>query len=149
MNLKDLIRPELVAVDVEAKDWQEAILAAGKLLVDDGAVEECFPDAMIRVAKEFGPYIVVAPGIALPHARPEDGVIKASIAVVRLKNTVNFGNKDNDPVYLLIALAAIDHEQHINGLSQLAGVLGNEDNIEKIKVSKTKEELLVIFLGNE
>ncbi len=149
MNLKDLIRPELVAVDVEAKDWQEAIFAAGKLLVDDGAVEERFPAAMIRVAKEFGPYIVVAPGIALPHARPEDGVIKASIAVVRLKNTVDFGNKANDPVYLLVALAAIDHEQHITGLSELAGVLGNDNNIKKIKASKTKEELLAIFIGNE
>jgi len=147
MNLKDLIRPELVAVDVEAANWEEAILAVGKLMVDSGAVEERFPHAMIRVAKEFGPYIVVAPGIALPHARPEDGVIKASIAVARLKNTVEFGNKDNDPVYLLVALAAVDHEQHIKGLSELAGVLGDEENIKKIKACTTKEELLDVFLS--
>jgi mannitol operon transcriptional antiterminator len=88
MNLRDLVRPNIVAVDVEVKDWQEAIRAAGTLMFADGAVEERFSDAMIRVAKEFGPYIVVAPGIALPHARPEDGVIKASIAVLRLKNTL-------------------------------------------------------------
>ena len=57
MNLRDLIRPNLVSVGVEVKDWQAAIRAAGKLMVDDGAVEERFPEAMIRVAKEFGPYI--------------------------------------------------------------------------------------------
>ena len=145
MNLRDLIRPELVAVDVEASNWEEAILAVGKLMVDDGAVEERFPLAMIRVAKEFGPYIVVAPGIALPHARPDDGVIKASIAVARLKNTVEFGNKDNDPVYLLVALAAVDHEQHIKGLAELAAVLGDEENIKKIKACTTPEELLKVF----
>ena len=145
MNLRDLVRPNIVAVDVEVKDWQEAIRAAGKLMFADGAVEERFSDAMIRVAKEFGPYIVVAPGIALPHARPEDGVIKASIAVLRLKTPVNFGNVDNDPVYLVVALAAIDHKQHIQGLSELAAVLGDDENIKLIKACTTKEDLLNIF----
>jgi mannitol/fructose-specific phosphotransferase system IIA component (Ntr-type) len=101
---------------------------------------------MVRVAKEFGPYIVVAPGIALPHARPEDGVKKACIAVVRLKTPIEFGNKENDPVYLLVALAAIDDKQHVQGLAELAGVLGNQENINKIKTCQTKQELLHVFL---
>jgi mannitol/fructose-specific phosphotransferase system IIA component (Ntr-type) len=146
MNLEDLIRPELVDIDVEAKDWKEAILATGTLMVDAGFVEDRFPDAMVRVAKEFGPYIVVAPGIALPHARPEDGVKKACIAVVRLKTPIEFGNKENDPVYLLVALAAIDDKQHVQGLAELAGVLGNQENINKIKTCQTKQELLHVFL---
>ena len=100
---------------------------------------------MIRVATEFGPYIVVAPGIALPHARPEDGVIEASIAIVRLKTPVNFGNEDNDPVYFVVALAAVDQEQHIDGLRQLALVLGDDDKIIAIKEATTREELLDIF----
>jgi mannitol/fructose-specific phosphotransferase system IIA component (Ntr-type) len=145
MNLKELLRPPLVAVNVEVKDWQEAIQACGKLFFADGATEERFSDAMIRVAKEFGPYIVVAPGIALPHARPEDGVIKASMAVVKLKTPVNFGNKDNDPVWLLVALAAEDHKGHIQGLAELAGVLGDSNNVEKLKKCTTPEELLDVF----
>ena len=147
MDLKQLIRPNLVAVDVEVEDWQDAIRTAGSLLINDGAVEERFSDAMIRVAKEFGPYIVVAPGIALPHARPDDGVITASIAVLRLKTPVDFGNKDNDPVYLVVALAAIDNKQHITGLSQLANVLGDEEKIKDIKQVQTKEKLLEVFLN--
>ena len=148
MELKSLIRENLVDVDVEVHDWEEAIRAAGKLMVDDGAVEPRFVDAMIRVKNEFGPYIVVAPGIALPHAKPEDGVIQASIAVIRLKNTVEFGNKDNDPVYLVVALAAVDNKQHIEGLRQLSGVLGDDNKIAAIKKADTKEELLAIFWGN-
>jgi mannitol/fructose-specific phosphotransferase system IIA component (Ntr-type) len=145
MNLKEMLRPTLVAVNVEVKDWQEAIKACGSLFIGDGATEERFSDAMIRVAKEFGPYIVVAPGIALPHARPEDGVIKASMAVVKLSTPVNFGNKDNDPVWLLVALAAIDHKQHIQGLAELANVLGNSENVDKLKKCNTPEELLDVF----
>ena len=145
MEVKELIRESLIDVNVEVEDWQEAIRAVGKLLVADGAVEERFVDAMIRVAKEFGPYIVVAPGIALPHARPEDGVIQASIAIIRLKTPVDFGNEENDPVYLVVALAAVDQNQHIEGLKQLAMVLGNEEKIKAIKAAKTKEELVDLF----
>ena len=90
-----------------------------------------FMDAMIRVATEFGPYIVIAPGIALPHARPEDGVIDSTVAVVRLATPVNFGNEDNDPVWLVVALAAKDKEGHIQGLSDLATVLGEAKTWKK------------------
>lgn len=145
MEVKELIRESLIDVDVEVEDWQGAIRAVGKLLVEDGAVEERFVDAMIRVAKEFGPYIVVAPGIALPHARPEDGVIQASIAIIRLRTPVDFGNDENDPVFLVIALAAVDQNQHIEGLKQLAMVLGKQEKIKAIKEAKSKNELVDIF----
>lgn len=145
MNLRELLRPELAKANETVKDWEEAIRSAGKLLVADGAVEPRFVDAMIRVAKEFGPYIVVAPGIALPHARPEDGVIRASMAVVQLATPVNFGNKDNDPVFLLVALAAIDNQHHIEGLAELAAVLGNPENVEALKRCKTEQQLLDVF----
>lgn len=149
MDVQELIRKNLVDVDISVEDWQGAIRAAGKLLVEDGAVEERFVDAMIRVAKEFGPYIVVAPGIALPHARPEDGVIRASIAILRLKTPVDFGNEENDPVYLVVALAAVDQKQHIEGLKQLSMVLGNKEKIAAIKEATSRKELLDIFWENK
>ena len=147
MDLPELIRPNLVAVDVEVDSWQDAIRAVGKLLVDDHAVEERFTNAMIELAIEFGPYIVIAPGIALPHARPEDGVIKSSIAVIKLRKPVEFGNIDNDPVYLVIALAAKDKTEHIQGLSELAFILRDEAKLEKIKACKDGEVLRSVFLN--
>jgi len=145
MDLRELIRPSIVAVNQEAEDWRGAIRAVGKLLVEDGAVEPRFIDAMIRVALEFGPYIVIAPGIALPHARPEDGVIRASMGVITLKTPVCFGNEENDPVQIVVALAALDNKQHVEGLAELAAVLGNDENVEKLKVCQDKTELMNIF----
>ena len=146
MDLSELIRPNLVTVDVEVESWQEAICAVGQLLVDDHAVEERFTQAMIDMAIEFGPYFVIAPGVALPHARPEDGVIKSSIAVITLSKPVEFGNIDNDPVFLVIALAARDKTEHVNGLAELAHVLEDQAKLEKIKACKDDEELLSILL---
>ncbi len=145
MNLRALLRPELVATQVSVQDWEGAIRAVGRLLVDDGAVEPRFVDAMIHVAKEFGPYIVVAPGIALPHARPEDGVKRASIGMITLAQPVEFGNAENDPVSLVIALAAVDNKQHVRGLAELAAVLGDEDAVGRLRASTSAEELLAIM----
>ncbi len=145
MNIKDLLRPSLVAVDVNADTWQEAVRVCGAMFFNEGATEERFTDAMIRVANDFGPYIVVAPGIALPHALPEDGVIRASMSVVKLKTPVNFGNRENDPVWLLVALAPIDSQQHLQSLAELAQVLRDSENIERLRLCKSSGQLLDVF----
>jgi mannitol/fructose-specific phosphotransferase system IIA component (Ntr-type) len=145
MNLRDLLRPPLVATQALVHDWEDAIRAVGQLLVADDAVEPRFVDAMIRVAHEFGPYIVVAPGIALPHARPEDGVKRASIGMMTLARPVEFGNEENDPVSLVIALAATDHRQHIQGLAELAAVLGDDEMVARLRAAGTTDELLAIM----
>lgn len=147
MNLRDLLRPQLVDVAVVAQDWEDAVRKAGKLLVADEAIEPRFIDAMIQVAKDLGPYIVVAPGIALPHARPEDGVKKGSIGIMTLDPPIPFGNERNDPVFLVVTLAAIDNEQHVTGLAQMAAVLGQEDLVERLRRTKDKDEILEIMLS--
>ncbi len=145
MDLRDLLRPSLAATQLTVENWEEAIRAAGKLLVDDGAVEPRFVEAMIRVAQELGPYIVVAPGIALPHARPEDGVKRASISAISLKKPIEFGHEKNDPVRLVIALAAEDNKQHVQGLADLAAVLGKAETVERLMAAESKDELLDIM----
>jgi mannitol/fructose-specific phosphotransferase system IIA component (Ntr-type) len=147
MNLKDLLRPALVDTAVEVEDWEAAIRYAGQLLVRDDAIEPRFIDAMIRVAKDLGPYIVVAPGIALPHARPEDGVLKASIGMITLDPAIPFGNERNDPVFLVVTLAAKDNKQHVQGLSELAAVLGEGELIDRLRDTRDKQELMQIMLS--
>jgi len=149
VNLKELLTEDLVELNVAVDDWQEAIRAVGKLMVEDDAVEPRFVDAMIRVAKEFGPYIVLAPGFAMPHARPEDGCIRSSMALITLKEPVEFGNPQNDPVKVVVALAAVDKKGHIEGLSELAEVMGEEGIIEKIAETQTIDEVLSIMYSKQ
>lgn len=145
MNIKDLLRPNLVELNVSVTDWEDAIRSVGRLLVADKAVEPRFVDAMIRVAKEFGPYIVLAPGFAMPHARPEDGCIRSSMALITLAKPVEFGNPQNDPVNVVVALAAVDNQGHIEGLSDLAEVMSEDGIVEKIAASGSVGEVLAIM----
>lgn len=137
----DIITLNSIQTNVEAKDWKDAVIKTGELLLKQGFVEKSYIDAMINKVEELGPYIVIAPHIAMPHARPEDGVNKTSIAIVTLKEPLNFGHEKNDPVRLILALAAKDNEDHLETLANLMEILGDETKLANIMDSLSPEEL--------
>jgi DNA-binding GntR family transcriptional regulator/mannitol/fructose-specific phosphotransferase system IIA component (Ntr-type) len=147
MDIKELLPPDRIATNVQASTWEEAVRAAGNLLVKTGVVEARYVDAMVKTTQELGAYIVIAPGLAIPHARPEDGVIKPCFALITLANPIPFGHPKNDPVSLLIALGALDKKQHIEALQQMAEILSNPDRFNALKAAQSKEEILRIVWG--
>lgn len=139
------IDESLIKTNIEIKDWIEAVKAAGELLLNNDIIEERFIDGMIKVVKEKGPYIVISKGLAIPHARPEDGAKKVGISIVTIRKPVNFGNKNNDPVKVVIALSSVDSESHIELLSNLVKILNDKEKFEVIKNAKTVQDILKIF----
>lgn len=110
-----------ISVDVHALDWRDAITKAGDLL--DAGPE--YTEAMIASVEDKGPYIVIAPGFALAHARPMEAVRSTSLSFVRLAEPVEFGHKHNDPVSIVVGLAATDDSSHREALAALAKVLAD------------------------
>jgi mannitol/fructose-specific phosphotransferase system IIA component (Ntr-type) len=140
--LIDHLTPDRIRLQVPAADWREAVRASGELLV---RAEICLPryiEAMLKAVEDMGPYMVIAPGIALAHARPEDGVLKVGISLVNLATPVEFGADENDPVYLVIAFGGIDHSSHIQVLSDLAEFLSDEKNQALLKTATHIEQVL-------
>lgn len=145
MNLRELLTAERVATNVHVDSWEDAVRAIGRMMVDTGVVEERYIDGMIHTAKELGPYIVIAPGLALPHSRPEDGVLQPCMALITLDPHIEFGNPDNDPVDLVIAFGAVDNEQHVEALRDMATILSEPGNLEALRAAETKEEILEVM----
>lgn len=137
------IAKELVLLDAEAESAEEAIRMAGKLLVQAGKVEERYVDAMVKGFREIGPYIVLAPGIAIPHARPEHGVKEQCLSLVRLNEPVLFGHPDNDPVRLVCAIGGVDDSSHIGMLQALAAVLGDSEKLNSIMEANDYDQLVL------
>ena len=130
--LSEMITEETITLNVEAEDWKEAVRISGDLLVKIGGVEDRYIPAMIEMVQSFGSYIVIAPGVALPHARPEDGAIKPCMSLITLKTPVNFGNVHNDPVKLVISFATVDHDAHVEALSRLARIIGDRSKVQAL-----------------
>lgn len=142
--LSVLLGPERILVNAQAETWEDSVRLAGALLVQSGAVDPDYVDAMIAVVKELGPYVVIAPGVALPHARPEQGVHHNAFSLVRLRSPVRFGNPDNDPVTLVIALAARDNSSHIRALQTVATLVGESAFVERLRQAASVEEVTAL-----
>lgn len=144
-SLRELVPPERIALEVEVSDWREAIRVAGRLLLRTGVIDESYINAMLRVAEELNQYIVIAPGIAMPHARPEDGALGTALSLVTLKKPINFGNPDHDPVRLVVALVAMDKSIHLRAIRTLAHLFMSEDLVRGLMQAKTKEDVYSTF----
>lgn len=121
-----IICREAILIDNDAATAEDAILAAGNALVASGACSEAYVEAMLANYREFGPYFVIAPGLAMPHARPEQGAKQAQLSFVRLRQPVVFGHAENDPVRLVLGLSATGQDEHIALIQQLVTLLGDE-----------------------
>jgi PTS system ascorbate-specific IIA component len=108
------------AVRVVADSWPAAVRAAGRELVTLGAADERYVERCVAQVAQDGPYIVVAPGIALAHARPEDGARALGVAVAVLDRAVAFGHPVNDPVDVVFAFCSPDRDAHVGLLAALA-----------------------------
>ncbi|AJI94722.1 phosphotransferase enzyme II, A component [Yersinia ruckeri] len=143
--LKKLLTADVVQVVEQAKDWRDAIATSCKPLIDNGAIEPRYVEAIYRSHEAIGPYYVVGPGIAMPHARPEEGVNRLSLALTVISSGVSFNAEENDPVKLLIVLAATDSNSHIEAISQLAQLFDNENDVNSILNAKTTQDILSVI----
>lgn len=143
--LYDLIDHDLVDV-VENKNitWQEAVKTTTKYLEQKGYVTANYADAIIHSTQENGPYYVLCPGIAMPHARPESGVLKTGLAIHIFTDPVDFGS-ELGPANVLLTLAAVDPDSHIHVIQSLSEILVDEENITQLAAATSKEEILNII----
>ncbi|MCS0654869.1 BglG family transcription antiterminator [Cytobacillus firmus] len=143
--LNEVLTADKILFADSAASWQEALQMASQPLLADQSISQNYIDAMIENVKEMGPYIVIAPGIALPHARPEAGVNKLGMSFLQLKESCAFSEKPEHQVRLLFVLAAIDNETHLKALSQLSKMLSDSDNLEKLQKADTAADVLEII----
>ncbi len=142
VHLKDALNARTVKAKVSVSSWEQAVEEAGAVMVQANLVETRYIDAMKKTLRDLGPYSVIAPGIAMPHARPEDGVIQTGFSLVTLKKPVTFGNTENDPVDILFAFSATDKDRHITALKEISVFLNNDVLMRKVRMAKSNAQLL-------
>ena len=128
--LQDLLSEDNVSFHYPAETWEDVIRHGGQLMVDAGFIEPTYTEAMIDVVRDMGPYIVLAPGLAMPHARPEMGAKQVGTALVTLEKPIDFGSPENDPVSVAVFLCAPNKEEHIQLLTDIATLFEDEEFLD-------------------
>ena len=136
------LQPEMILLDQEFANKEEAIRASGQLLVDAGCVEEGYVDAMIERNKLVSVYM--GNFIAIPHGTDEAKryVKKSGISVIQVPTGVHFGKDDTEDVAMvLFGIAGIENE-HLDILQKIAIFCSDVENFVKLADAKTKEEVI-------
>ncbi|WP_207579107.1 BglG family transcription antiterminator [Listeria marthii] len=144
-TLEELLPKERIAFQESVADWREAIQVASKSLQQEGYISRNYQQAMIENIEKLGPYIVIAPGIALPHASVDDGAYRVGMSLLRLDKPVSFSSKAKDQVRLIIVLASIDSYTHINALSQLTNLIMKHHLLEQIEQAESAAEIAAML----
>ncbi|MDE5553208.1 MAG: PTS sugar transporter subunit IIA [Malacoplasma sp.] len=143
--LENLQINDSIRVQLEPKNWQEALEFCFIPLIEKKVVDKKYVEAIFNNIVSNGPYFIISDYVALPHAQSDQGVYGSGFSLITLKNEIYF-EKDERPIKILIGLASNSPEIHTSvALPQIVAVFEDEKNIKQIKEAKTKEEVLEIL----
>ena len=137
--MKNILNGQIQVVE-SAENWEKAVETAAQPLIKNGKIKYGYVENIIKNIKELGPYIILLPGVAMPHARPDENVIENSLSLLKINKGVSF-SEDTEDVKLMFVLAAKDSNSHIDIIEQLTELLGDDEKIEKLMNAKTVEEV--------
>lgn len=138
---------ENIQIVDSVSDWKKAIRLSAQPLLAKMAMTEEYIEAIFNSHQELGPYYVLAPGLAMPHARPEQGAIKNGLSLLHIKQGVSFDAEANDPVYVVIMLCALSGDEHINMITALADIFSDDDRLSALLKASSIESIQSVIKG--
>lgn len=147
--LSELLTKETIQFTDQQLTWKEAIAKAAEPLEKEKKIEERYITAMIDKVIDYGPFIHIGKGIALPHARPEDGVNEIGMSLLKVQEPVLLNEDEQHPIELFICLAAIDNEMHLKALASLTKILSDKDKLAALLTATNSEEIIEVIKKGE
>lgn len=142
--LEKQIKDKVIIID-KIENWENAIRLAAKPLLLDNSITENYVRAMINNVKKFGAYIVINDVIALAHSRPEDGVTRNCLSLLKINEGVVFDETLDEKVYLVFVLGAVDNSSHMDILLKLMEIIDDAEFIEKLIKAGSIVELVELL----
>lgn len=127
------------------ENWQQALDLCAVPLLEAGVITPEYVTAIVHQHQQLGPYYVLAPGLAMPHARPEEGAKGIGLSLLKLRDGVAFGSEEGDPVDVIIMLAAPDKHGHIDTIAALAKLFVSEKDMAELHQANTVQEIKEII----
>ena len=143
--LKQWLHQQTIQLQDGVESWQQALELSARPLLEAGVIAPHYLTAIMQQHQKLGPYYVLAPGLAMPHARPEEGANGLGLSLLKLKQGVSFGSQDNDPVDVIIMLAAPDSHSHIEMISALAELFSSDHDMALLHQATNLEEITEII----
>jgi PTS system ascorbate-specific IIA component len=144
--LREIVERGRVQFAEKAEGWEEAVRLSCRPLIEDGTIEPAYADEIVTAVREYGPYIVLMPGFALPHAMKNSANAHGTaIAFMKLAEPVSFDvNNPEKDASVFFTLSAVDNEEHLKNMRKLWKMLTDEALCGELRNVQSVEELLAL-----
>ncbi|WP_090406425.1 PTS sugar transporter subunit IIA [Enterococcus malodoratus] len=142
--MKEIFPLENIKLNVALADKEQAIKAAGQVLVSNGYVDEEYINSMLQREEVVSTYI--GSQVAIPHGvdGSQQYIKHSGISFIQVPEGVSFGPEKE--AKLLIGIAG-KNDEHLEILAKIAGLLGEEENIERLVNARSEKEIAELFEG--
>ena len=132
-----VLAEESVVLDGRARTRDEAIAEAGRLLVECGAVEPAYVDAMHEREKSVSTHM--GNGLAIPHGTNEakSSIRRTALSFVRYSDPVDWNGNE---VRFVVGIAGVG-EEHLALLGQIARVFVDPARVAELETAQSPAEV--------
>jgi len=137
----DILTAERVVLADRTPAREEAIRDVGRLLVEAGAVQPGYIDAMLdrekTVSTSMGNYL------AIPHGTNEgrEFIERTALAVIRYPDAIDW---DGDEVRFVVGIAGRENE-HLEILGRIAVLFSDDDDVQALLQAPDASALFAII----
>ena len=143
-ELKNVLKPENIAFAQRINDFEEAIRTAAMPLLKQDIITETFIEEILNVSPQRMRRFVVFNGIIMPHASTKKAK-KIGFSFLSLHDPVGIPGSDDVKVKIIIMISAVDNRLHSKALAQLADILTDSSERQKLLDAENKEEIIKIL----
>jgi mannitol PTS system EIIA component len=143
--LTELLAETSIRLDATASGRDDAIRQAGSVLLEAGAIDASYIDAMLERENSVSTY--VGEGVAIPHGTlaGKDAVKQDALCVLRFPDGIDW---DGNDVRVAVGIAAKGNG-HIALLSQLATVLLDPEKAEALRSATTSAQVYELLASDD
>ena len=140
-KMKPILQEDNIILQAAYADRWSAIQACGEILVKQGYVKAAYIEDMMERERLVSVY--VGNHVAIPHgiANSEQHILESGLSVLQIPEGVDF---DGEKAYIMIGIAGRDGV-HMQLLSQIALVCMEQEQVERLRTSKEKNEIMGIL----
>ncbi|MEE6657581.1 fructose-specific PTS transporter subunit EIIC [Pediococcus acidilactici] len=146
MKIKDLLKPNLMILDLKADSKESAINEMIDKYVAEGVVTDREKYLKGILDREAESTTGIGDGIAMPHAKT-DAVNQAAVLFAKSSQGVDFNALDGQPVHLFFMIAAPEgaNNAHLQALAKLSSLLIDPDLVAKLKKTQSADDVIKLF----
>lgn len=150
MEIKDLLKKNLMIMDLKADSKSDAINEMIDKYVSEGIVTDRATYLKGILDREAESTTGIGDEIAMPHAKT-NAVNEAAVLFAKSSNGVDFDALDGKPVKLFFMIAAPEgaNNAHLQALAKLSSLLIDPELVGKLKNAETPADVLALFEAAE